>query len=278
MPSKKKNQSSWKLKAFVIVIIFILTASYALSFLNFGSGAALPPASSFVAEDWMNFLPEGASYSRFLNYTDLEDLTDMFPDTVALYLWDIGYNLSVFDVNYELYMTINETDVLALNLNSSMASFIEISYYLSNQSVLPFNGIPVFLINDSRSNGVAWIAVYNNTVLYSEGNATAWIGISKVISAKYAPLFNNDDYKIGHLLASKQQHYFAMYFFYDADPSLQIDWAMIGLSNAVSPVQRQVFHFESSAIASSQYNAVASKYFSNPSSALLVGSYIYGDA
>jgi len=120
----KKNPSSWKLKAFVIVIIFILTASYGISFLNLGfMGVALPPASSFVTEDWMNLLPEGASYSRFLNYTDFEDLTDIFPDTVALYLWDIGYNLSVFDVNSSSTTTINETDVLALNLNSSIAKF-----------------------------------------------------------------------------------------------------------------------------------------------------------
>lgn len=278
MPSKKDSKSSMKLKLVVIFIVVILTATYGFSLISILlNKPSLPSAASFAAEEWMDLVPEDVTYSRYLNYSDFEDLTTLLTDTVALSLWDIDYNLSIFDVNYELYMTINDTDVLALDINSSVADYIEIAYYFSDQLALPINGVPVFLINASRSTGVAWLAVYNDTIIYSEGNATAWLAISKVISAVDTPLFDNDDYKIGYLVASNQKDYFAMYYFKDADSSHQIDWAMIGLTNTMSPVQRQVFHFPTSAIATSEYNDVAATYFGNSTSISIVSNYIFGN-
>ncbi len=278
MPSRKDSKSSMKLKLVVIFIVVILTATYGFSLISILlNKPSLPSATSFVAEEWMDLVPEDVSYSRYLNYSDFEDLTTLLTDTVALNLPDIDYNLSIFDVNYELYMTINDTDVLALNINSTVADYIRVAYYFSDQSAIPFNGIPIFLINASRSAGVAWLAVYNDTVIYSEGNATAWLGISKVIGAVDTPLFDNDEHKIGYLIASNQKEYFAMYYFNDADASLQIDWAMIGLTDTMSPVQRQVFHFATSSIASSEYNDVVATYFSNSTSISIVSNYIFGN-
>jgi len=277
MPAKKKSSSSLKMKVFVVLIIVALVASSA-GMLFSGVSNVLPSVTLFQPEGWMGFIPGGVISIRFLNYSDIRDLANILPDKNKLYLYEINYNLTVFDINYELDVGTSDANVLVYNLNSTVANQISEAYSASSQTSQLFNGVPMYLINASDALGTAWIAVYNRTVIYTEGNETAWAGVAEIINATNDPLFSNDSLKIGLLLASNLKPFFAMYYFKDADPSLQMDWAIVCLTNPVTPVAMQVFHFPTSDIAKNVYSSVASIYFSSSAKATLTQNYIYGTA
>lgn len=276
MPARKKSpSSSLKMKIVVIFIIIALTASYA-GMLFAGRDSGMPSASLFKSEAWMGFVPGEANFIRFLNYSEIRDLASIMPEKNRLYLYDIGYNLTAFDINYELNIEVGGADVIVYSVNSSVANQLVNAYSTSGQPSQPFNGIPIYLINASEALGTAWIAVHNGSVIYAEGNETSWAGVTKIINAIENPFFANESVKVGLLLASNMKPFFAMYYIKDPDPSLQIDWAIICLTNPVNPAGRQAFYFSTSEIAKNSYPAVASTYFSSASQANLAGNFIFG--
>jgi hypothetical protein len=277
MPTKKKNSgSSWKLKLFVIVIILIFAGSYLTIFgSSLISKSTLPSASSFNSEEWMSFIPQNVTEFEFLNY-NVTGIANLLQTNVSLYLIDINYNLSVFDVHYEVDIQASTSAVKVLMVNSTVASFITSAYSALNQTSFTYDNVTMYLINGSDTPQQAWIAVYNGAVLYSVGNTTGQAAIAQVMDATNNQFFSSDPYKVGFLTVSNQGQYFALYYANNFDPSLQIDWAMVSFINNVNPTEYQVFHFPTSAIANSEYSQVEHMYFVNSTSIHIANNFIFG--
>ncbi|MDH7556263.1 MAG: hypothetical protein ACQXXL_07945 [Candidatus Methanosuratincola sp.] len=274
---KKKDQPSNKAKIVGILIIAALVVS-TLGILLAGSGpktTPLPSPQNFKPQVWMGYIPADAYEFRFLNITKLSIFPDLLSETVlSISDPEIQVNISEITFGIDLIAS-NYTGVSILGVGDEVRGRVSGALQGSNITPSYSLGVPVYRIpasNGSTASG-AWLCVYNNSLLYSEGDSAAFQAIASIIGASQL-LFDNDSYKTGYLLATGGSDSFVVSYYRADINQFNISWVMSAAFGSTSIVKHDVFSFPTRDLASAQYSAVVKNVIGNASAVYLSGPYM----
>ncbi|RWX74065.1 MAG: hypothetical protein ACO0C9_01335 [Candidatus Methanosuratincola verstraetei] len=273
---KKKDQPSNKAKVIGILIIAALVVSTIGIFLTGGPKTTpLPSPQNFKSQDWMSYIPADAYEFRFLNITKLSAFPDLLSSTV-LSISDpaIQVNLSEITFGVDLIYS-NYAGVSILGIGASARERVFGALQSSNITPSYSHGIPVYKIPASNGSATsdAWLCIYNNSLLYSEGDTAAYQAIDSIIGNSQL-LFDNDSYKTGYLLATGGSDAFVVSYYRASSNQFNISWVMSAAFGTTSIVKHDVFSFPSRELASAQYSAVVKNVIGNASAVYLSGPYM----
>ncbi len=274
--SKKKDQSSIKARAIGILIIAALVVSTVGIFLTSGPRTTpLPSPQNFKKYPWMDYVPSDVYEFRFLNTTKLSIFPDLLSTTVIsvsdptiqIYISELTFGLDVIALNY--------TGVSVLGVVEAARNRVSEALQGSNITPLYSHGVPVYRIPASNGSVAshAWLCVHNDTLIYSEGDEVAYQAIDSIIGSS-KPLFDDDSYKTGYLLATSGADSFVVSYYRAYSNQFNISWIMSAAFGTNSIVKHDVFSFPSRDLASAQYSNVVKSVIGNASAVYLSGTYM----
>ncbi|MBC7127673.1 MAG: hypothetical protein ABC585_01210 [Candidatus Methanosuratincola petrocarbonis] len=273
---KKKDQSTNKAKIIGILIIAALVVSTVGIFLTGGPKTTpLPSPQNFKAEAWMSYIPADAYEFRFLNITRLSAFPDLLSTTV-LSISDPEIQVNISEITFGIdVVSFNYTGVSILGIGEAVRERVSGALQGSNITPSYSHGVPVYRIPASNGSALsdAWLCVYNNSLLYSEGDAAAYQAIDAIIGASQL-LFDNDSYKTGYLLATGGSDSFVVSYYKADSNQFNISWVMSAAFGTTSIVKHDVFSFPSRELASAQYSGVVKNVIGNASAVYLSGPYM----
>ncbi|MBM5804617.1 MAG: hypothetical protein FJZ49_00860 [Candidatus Verstraetearchaeota archaeon] len=283
-PSKKtpaKEKPSNRMKVLMLLLIGILVLSYVAIFIVPQSNYVTPPSpSSFEPHPWMSLIPAGVEGFRFLNMTQLSKYPNLFLDPVLLSIAEIGFNISVSEVTYGLDMqTKNNTVVSIIAEDKAESDRIAMALEGSNLTTAVYNNVTLYRLNIGpiTNQGGAWICVYNQSVILSEGDILALEAIESVIDAPSNPFFSDDTFKVGYLTASLGEEQFAFSFFKSGDNTLKVDWEMRSATNSSGIMVRYLLYFPVSSDVDLKYQDVITSVLAKAGSVHKSDNVIFGD-
>ncbi len=283
MPRRKK-ESYAKRRVFAIFIIVALLASYGAYFFISMNSAYIPPSpSSFSYEDWMWFVPAGASQFRFLNITDLLQFDGLFVNETILSISSPSIIVNVTELSFGIEMVAPSSGVISvLGISQEARERIAAILSQSNATTMTINNVTLYKTsasnNDSSS---AWMGIFKNALLYSEvgssqANDTVVIEtILDVIGASSNNFFSNDDYKVGYLIINSQKCYVFSYYA-EATNSYKILSDMRGAYGVSEIIKHEVYFLANSSDLSSTYSAIKEDLLYDATSILKGEDFVVG--
>lgn len=273
---KKKDQSSNKAKIIGILIIAALVVSTVGIFLTGGPKTTpLPSLQNFKAQAWMDLIPADAFEFRFLNVTKLSAFPDLLSSTV-LSIPDPAIQVNISEITFGIDLIVfNYTGVSILGIREDVRDRIAEALQSSNITPSYVRDVPVYRIPASNGSTFpnAWLCMYNNSLLYSEGDSDAYYAIVSIIETNHV-LFDDDSYKTGYLLATGGADSFVVSYYKADSNQFDISWVMSAAFGTTSIVKHDVFSFPSRELAGAQYSSVVKNVIGNASTVYLSGSYM----
>ncbi|MBC7120608.1 MAG: hypothetical protein H5T33_03390 [Candidatus Methanosuratus sp.] len=283
---KKKNQSSNKAKIIGILIIAALIVSTVGMFLTGGGGLKtmpLPSAQNFVAHAWMSYVPDDVYHFKYWNMTKLSAFPDLFLSDAVLSIPDPEITVEVSELTFVIDITDDPNNVFfASILGVEEPVRDRVSEALQGSNITPSSysyGVPIYEIPPSNGSTAshAWLCIHNCSLLYGEGEMTAYGALVEWIIGSDQYLFDDDSCKIGYLLATGGAESFAVSYYKVEDNQFNISWIMSAAVGTTSIAKRDVFSFPSSELAHSQYSSVVENLIGSQPKVYLSGPYIISE-
>jgi hypothetical protein len=280
MPQKKRQGPSRKLQIAVIFIAAIFVFSYAIViFTSYLSAPVLPSTSTFVAEEWMSFVPPQTSSFQYLNISALQDFPSLFSSPVLVSIPEPAMNISISDVTYNVKLQMSDgTNVTIMAMNSSsLANYSSILASNLNSSVYDnvtyYDNVTLYqLPQDPFNTSIgAWICVSPNAVILSGGDTDLGT-LESVLNASSNAFFTNAEFNIGYQITTGNKAYLAFIYSEAGSNSYNIDWEMYGVANGSTIAVTNIFHFPTTDDLKSNYNNLKT-YFTTASSTYSVGNF-----
>ncbi len=258
MPPRKK-ESYTKRKIFAIFIIAALLASYGTYFfVSLNSTYIQPSPASFVYEDWMWFVPAGTSQFRFMNITDLLQFEGLFINEALLSIESPTITINVSELSFGIDIIAPSSGMVAVLGVSQEAKDRVISILSqSNTTSVTINNVTLYRTSPSTGSSMscAWMGIFNNSLIYSEGDSVALAAIHDVLFAPANNFFSNDDYKVGYIIINSQPCYVFSYYLEEAN-SYKVVSDMSGAYGVSSITKHEVFFITNSSDLSSTYSKI----------------------
>jgi hypothetical protein len=270
VPDKKKDSSrtpSKRMRVIMLLLIGILVVSYLAVFIVPQSNYIAPISpSSFNPEPWMSLIPADVEGFRFLNLTQLSKYPNLFSDPILLSIAEIQLNISVYDALYGLDMQMkNNTVISIIDMNKTESEKVTTALEGVNLTTATYDNVTLYRLQIApiTLQGGAWVCVYNQAVILSEGDINALEAIESVIDAPSNPFFSNDTFKVGYLMSSLGEGQFDFSYLKSGDNTLNVSWEMRSATNSSGITVRYLLYFPVSNDVSLKYqdtvNSVLSK-------------------
>jgi hypothetical protein len=243
LPAKKKGPSN-AMKALIVLMLSILILSIAYVLIPKTNIIPSPSPSSFREQVWMETIPSGAEYFRFINVSALINVQGLFVSDDLLSLSDIGRNISISDVEYlvRIYPK-NNTLSLFIALNHSFQNEIQAEFDENGIDYSSYKNYRIYNITSPLLSGnFSWLCFADEGLIYSDGGDQGLFSIMSVLDSSSYPFFNNDQLKISYLLASKNDKYF-FFEFLTGENQLNIEWKMKSAYNSTLIQVNEDYHF-----------------------------------
>ncbi|HRR53876.1 MAG TPA: hypothetical protein P5290_00855 [Candidatus Methanomethylicus sp.] len=258
MPPRKK-ESYTKRKIFAIFIIVALLASYGTYFFISLNSAYTPPSpTSFVYEDWMWFLPAGTLQFRFLNITDLLQFEGLFINETILSIDSPSITVNLTELSFGIDMVAPSSGLVAiLGISQEAQDRVASILSQSNATTLTINNVTLYKTSASKGSSMssAWMGIFNDSLIYSEGDSVAIAAIQDVLGAAGNNFFGNDDYKVGYLIINSQRCYVISYYLEEAN-SYKVLSDMRGAYGTSAITKHEVYFITNSSDLSSTYSKI----------------------